>query len=1076
MAQSVQQRWYRKAALLLACTGTALLAAGPVGASPGNALTLYDASADGGGSDAAGTIESQSFTTGADPVAVTSVSTVIRDAATCNCYASPTTYGLAIAVDAGGQPGATVGVVTSAQTDGPWSNQTDAFPLTTPISLAPDTTYDLVMTIGAGTLIWKTGAPLTTGVTPMPTFTAQQSADSGATWSVLTGTHFNMAVSGMTVVATQAGAFTPTSGVVGTTATLVAPTATTPGSWSYVSSDPTVASVSGSTIDYVAAGSATISAIFTPTSPLVDSGATATTTATSLVPSAPGPPTAVVATAGDGTATVAWTGPASVGTGPLTGYTASSEPPSAGCTATPPTTSCQVTGLIDGTSYSFAVRAENAVGPGPVSASSITVTPTAVPVVPTSATPAPPAPPATPAVPAAAPTAPPRLPIPAPPAGPSPAPPLGLTAASAASAAASTTGGAPPGLGLVPASPTEPNAHPRSMAPTIEAWPMAVTAHLATSNVFGDAEGDQLVVQADLSAGSKVAGSVVQLSGVGLEPGSIVQVSVHSSPTILLTQRVGSTGRFSGTTRLPPGLTPGDHVLLTTGTANGQGIAVVGTFAVDGDGTATHVAQPAVLDGYTGPADPRLVRALRYDLPVYDPAAHPMTTMGLAVVGVSFLALAGAAGIGALGVHAGRPESLTEQSERPRSSGHRSHKSGSLGSAATKKLKRVDLDRDAWGDRSPTWRLPGTDRADRFSASAPIAAGRWSALAPRVIGDGVWARAVFGSGGFALWLLGLLVGVTAGLAGGGSVVPSFAFIVAMVVLGILDAGSGALAWIGWTGIAVASGSIRSWPDVLLLLGMAVLSVAVSLLCHVIRPLRRKITDRFDERVERIFDYVMMPPMVAFAAGAMFKALNALSGLVVATPHEISVLRWVVWGMVIVRLGIEDLVLHLYPKRSEAVHQTRYSTPPRWLRGTAAAVRATLYVAIGAPFFGLGWALVLAAVLLSLPQVLKIFEDDLPNSATLNKWLPRGLLMFFCTLVIGALITATVVGGHPGPATVRTTLLIVLLPGVVLGVAELFGREGGSWNVRSWVKWEPGALVWLAAFGIVSGRLVLANWL
>ena len=96
-----------------------------------------------------------------------------------------------------------------------------------------------------------------------------------------------------------------------------------------------------------------------------------------VVPAAvPGAPTAVAATRGDTTATVSWAAPATNGS-PVTSYTLTGTP--GGVTRTVPgdVTSTTVTGLTNGTSYTFTVTATNAVGTSPASAPSNAVTPVA---------------------------------------------------------------------------------------------------------------------------------------------------------------------------------------------------------------------------------------------------------------------------------------------------------------------------------------------------------------------------------------------------------------------------------------------------------------------------------------------------------------------------------------------------------------------------------------------------------------------------------------------------------------------------------------------------------------------------
>jgi Galactose oxidase-like, Early set domain/Fibronectin type III domain/Glyoxal oxidase N-terminus len=98
---------------------------------------------------------------------------------------------------------------------------------------------------------------------------------------------------------------------------------------------------------------------------------------------APSAPSAVSAIAGNGSATLSWTAP-SDGNSPITSYTVT---PYAGTTAlptttvsgSPPATNATITGLTNGTAYTFTVTATNAIGTGPPSAPSNAVTPSSAP-------------------------------------------------------------------------------------------------------------------------------------------------------------------------------------------------------------------------------------------------------------------------------------------------------------------------------------------------------------------------------------------------------------------------------------------------------------------------------------------------------------------------------------------------------------------------------------------------------------------------------------------------------------------------------------------------------------------------
>lgn len=90
-------------------------------------------------------------------------------------------------------------------------------------------------------------------------------------------------------------------------------------------------------------------------------------------PTVPGAPTSVSATAGNAQATVSFTAPASDGGSSITGYTVTSSPGS--ITASGSSSPIVVTGLTNGTPYTFTVQAVNIVGAGTASDPSGSVTP-----------------------------------------------------------------------------------------------------------------------------------------------------------------------------------------------------------------------------------------------------------------------------------------------------------------------------------------------------------------------------------------------------------------------------------------------------------------------------------------------------------------------------------------------------------------------------------------------------------------------------------------------------------------------------------------------------------------------------
>lgn len=89
----------------------------------------------------------------------------------------------------------------------------------------------------------------------------------------------------------------------------------------------------------------------------------------------PGAPIDVTATPASASATVHWSAPTYIGSFPITNYQVTSSPGNKVCLAAAPALSCDVTGLTNGTAYTFTVRALNGAGWGAPSEASNMITP-----------------------------------------------------------------------------------------------------------------------------------------------------------------------------------------------------------------------------------------------------------------------------------------------------------------------------------------------------------------------------------------------------------------------------------------------------------------------------------------------------------------------------------------------------------------------------------------------------------------------------------------------------------------------------------------------------------------------------
>jgi hypothetical protein len=599
----------------------------------------------------------------------------------------------------------------------------------------------------------------------------------------------------------------------------------------------------------------------------------------------------------------------------------------------------------------------------------------------------------------------------------------------------------------------------------------------------------------DVVTGSAVRGAPVSVAASGLLPTSTVRAVLRSDPVVLGEFPVDANGSAEFSVTLPDDIPPGTHTLSFEATSSdGTEVTSVTVFTVDGDGLAGSVVPPAEIVGAVVDIA-GLERSVESGLPVYDTERHVARTAAIAATAAVVASLAGVAvtqatgGIpgGSMGVPASqspRPEGGSGRSETNRATYARREDEEATDEAGEPEgpdefegteanlLEDVDTDRDGWGDRHGPWRLPGYSPVDRFLRRAVPVMSTRSVLATRILQDGHWLRAATGVLSPLLWVMGLLLGAVAATDLNGVVsAPVGATVAVLVLLAMLDAMTGASAWAGFVVVALVTGSVGTLADLRTLLGLGVLLVALPSIGSSIRPFSRPRTDEGTSLIDRAGDYVVMPTLLAFVASTAYTSLNGLSGLEMVGSDDARALFVLVLVSAYVRLVGEDLVGAFFPRRSREVR-----VPVSGEQGAAARFAtilsgAGLYLLAAAPFFGLGWRTWLTIGLLSLVPVLQLAEDSFPNFALIHRWFPRGLLRFVVMMFVTAWFGRLVLSVADDASDARSIAVFMLLPGVLVGIIDLVGRDGGEWK-DSHLKQAGGFVVWLLAVAVLSGRITL----
>jgi len=473
------------------------------------------------------------------------------------------------------------------------------------------------------------------------------------------------------------------------------------------------------------------------------------------------------------------------------------------------------------------------------------------------------------------------------------------------------------------------------------------------------------------------------------------------------------------------------------------------------------------------PREPNVPSADRQELASYDPRSEPEKTMAILVAAFTLLQLGGSTGGLALARGAG---GVARPARSDSGGGTREQPSEPERDFAYDEVSveflGAGLGGIAVGDRSRTWKWPGTRALDAFGATLPARLARRSPLLARVAAGGTYLRAIFGSASL-LWLLaGLALGIAALQDTGGDALPPAAVLtIAITVLGVFDAAAGLLAVLIFTIGVVALGGVESGTDLRLMLSLGSLWFVVPVLAGAARPLRRPPTRSLEQSWDRAADFVIASLIGAWAVHEIILALPGVAGKQLPIAEHANTAAFCVLAALVVRLAFETIASHLYPRRLD-ISAAEVSEPGVLVRLGASALRAGLFVFFAYIVVGMSWQLWVGAALFVAPQILAVYEQRFPNSPRLFRALPKGLarlvLMLFVATAVGALLLRTM--DETAETFLADSFVLLALPGFVLSLLSLFGREGDQPPI-GWGKRIAGLAVLVAGILLVLGLLL-----
>ncbi len=531
--------------------------------------------------------------------------------------------------------------------------------------------------------------------------------------------------------------------------------------------------------------------------------------------------------------------------------------------------------------------------------------------------------------------------------------------------------------------------------------------------------------------GQTSAGAKVSVEGKDLEPGRAIELGVHSEYRVLATGVVASDGSFSLDGVLPADLEPGAHSL-----------------------EVRYAGASVALDAAQFTVDP--VGALeggekRLGFGAYDPGANATTVVAATVAG---LAIAGAAGGGGGG-------------------GGGADSAGQVGEIDVEDALEVDLDGEAWGDRSPTWRTPGRERVERMALAFEHRFGAALPGVTRAMVGTSYLRAMLGSLSALFPIAGLVLGVFAATGTGlEALPPSAALLGAILVLSALDGIAGFAAGIGYFFVLLVTGSIDSLNAVLVVAGSVVAMTGVSLMAEMVRPLTRPPGRGWEGRWNRTADAVVGALFVGWLIRAAVGSLEGLRGYTLDITADADRLAIIAMAGIVVRVLLESLATNVYPSRLRAVRPAdeevpEYGLARRWVMVFA---RTGALMLAAKPFVGWNWYLWLGCASYCAEQLLDVIEDRIPIIKAFVPIVPKRVYKFITALLLCTLVGRLLENWTGGVQLVRVAFVVLNIPMTAVETFIALGREGDRGPITWWRR-AGGVVMVTLGFLAVTGHLL-----
>jgi hypothetical protein len=442
------------------------------------------------------------------------------------------------------------------------------------------------------------------------------------------------------------------------------------------------------------------------------------------------------------------------------------------------------------------------------------------------------------------------------------------------------------------------------------------------------------------------------------------------------------------------------------------------------------------------------------------------TTAGAAAIAAAVAAAAAAAAAGAAAAGGAR------------SSGGSSAPSGDAGSVANIDAahEQYRLRRRGRGDKWKLWKNKFMTWLDKPSVLATVASGKFSPLLTRILEDGAYLRAAFGSFAILPTIAAVTISVISLVINGETLQPpTWQLFLAIAVIGIFDTFAGAIGTAVFVIASLAIHGLSDLNDIRMLLGVIIVGYGPALLANAFRAFRKVPEAGTSYWWERIVDLGVLPFIGGWTTSAMISTLPALAGVTLSVANHVGDFSLAIALAIMIRVIAEEASARTFPQRLDYLHPTDVADAHKSQRWASLVIRLAVFIFVTAALMGNDWRVWVGSVLFVLPNLLGFYADKFRNIPWLWRILPNGIPGLALTLLI-ATATTNVVAGWFGatPDLVLWSFALLPIPMLGLSLLHMFGREGNEGEER-WIRTPKATWIYrIGGIGMLVVTMMLAG--